>query len=240
MEREPIWEHEDKNIDWEKDNWDEYDWERLLAQQDRKVDELMRMTKLLGDSGMNPYADMQIMRFDGGPSKCDRNCPECGERYSCSAYQEQLADDSREATGEPDPEWIKYCEDMERDIPICRECSDFAIDVLNWFGDVPQHIWDNEPAMEKLAENCSIPGPKIAGGDGLGYRPDSIGGNIANCKRAATAMGQCVQALEVLSTLPKVSEKATRFKPIAEECLAGIWARIEDLRAQARVLWGQA
>jgi hypothetical protein len=239
MEREPIWEHEDRNIDWEKDNWDEYDWERLLAQQDRKVDELMRMTKLLRDSGMNPYADAQIMRFDGGRSKCDRNCPECGERYSCSEYQEQLADESREATGQPDPEWIQYCEDMERDIPIQRECSDFAVDVMQWFDRVPRDIWDNEPAMDKLAENCGLPGAKIAGGDGLGYKPYTIGGNIANCKRAANAMAKCVEALGVLMSHPETAERATVLKPVAEKCLAGIWTRIEDLRAQARILWGQ-
>lgn len=243
MKREPIWEHEDKNIDWEKDNWDEYDWERLLAQQDCKVEQLVRLDMLFLDSGMKARDD-ELMGFDEDAKKsqeCDRNCPECGQRFSCMEYQERLAEESREATGtpEPEPEYLSLSERM-RDIPIYQKCYELRLASTDLLKQIPERFWENEPAAKMFAENCGIPAAKIVGGNAMGYGPDSIGGNIANCKRAANAMAKCVEALERLMTLPETAEKAAELKPIAEKCLPMIVERIEDLRAQARVLWGRA
>lgn len=242
MNREPIWENEDQGIDWEKKNWDEYDWERLLAQQDRKVEMLVRLDMLFLDSGMEDRDDEleAVAEKPTESQECDDNCRECGRRFSCGPHQERLREESLEATGdlEPEPEYVSISEKMQ-DIPIYRKCYEFRLACTDMLRLISEPLWDSEPAARKFAESCGIPAAKIVGGKAMGYRPDSIGGNIANCKRAANAMQRCIEALEVLTTIPETAEKAAELKPIAEECLPRIWERIEALRSQARRLWGQ-
>jgi len=233
-EREPIWEDRGAMPDFEKDYWDEYDWERFMAEQDRKVEELMRLDKIFLDSGMRPDdRDLELMGFE----PCDKNCKECGERSSCWEFQEELARESREATGTPEPEPEDLRDDFH-DIPVYKACFEFTCEAMDWFKEIPEEFWDEQPAMRMFAENCGVPGAKIAGGNAMSRGPDSIGGNIANCKRAHAAMGRCIEALDVLMTIPETAEKAAHFKPIAEECHREIWVRVEEVRAEARRLWG--
>ena len=234
-EMEPIWEDRGAMPDFEKEYWDEDDWERFMTEQDRKVEELIRLDKIFLDSGMRPDIDreFELMGFE----RCDHKCKECAERSSCWEYQEQLAEESREATGTPESE-VPDIEDDFHQIPVQRACSDFAVEVMRWLHDLPEEAWESEPAFKKLIENCGIPGAKIAGGHGLGYSPDTICGNVANCKRAAAALSRSVEALAVLAERPDTAEKACGLKLDGESALSDLWVRIEELRAEARRLHG--
>jgi len=229
---EPFWEDKSGEPDFEKEYWDEYDWERFMAVQDRKVDELMKLDKLFLDSGVRDR-ELELMGFE----ECDHNCPECEERYSCWEYQEKLAEESREATGAPPP---TSRHDELREIPVYKACFDFGMKIHDFLKPFPYEQYDEDPPLMQLAENWGIPGAKIAGGSAFGLRPDSIGGNIANCKRAAAALSRCIEALGKLSERPGYGKEAEGLRHAGQEALCMLHARIEELRTEARRLWGLA
>ncbi len=236
MEREPLeplWENEEEP-DFEKEYWDEYDWERMFALNDRKVDELIKFEKVFHDSDMKSR-DLELLGYE----ECDHNCPDCGKRHSCWEFQEKLAAESREATGTPEPiDREEYQRENFRESPLYRLCFDFGMRVHDFLKPYREEQYDEDPALLQLAENWGIPGAKIAGASAFGLRPDSIGGNIANCKRAATALSKCVEALGKLSERPECGKEAEELRRAGQEALCMLHARIEELRVEARRLWG--
>ena len=232
MELEPIWEDRETMPDFEKKYWDEDDWERFMTIQDKKVDELMRLDELFLNSGMNPHADLELMGFE----ECDHKCENCDERHSCWEYEEKLAKESREVRGIPEPE---YEEPEFKNIPAYKLSYEFAIKAMEFLKVIPDKDYDTDPDLYKLAWHCGMAGAKIAGGDGIGYRPDSICGNVANCKRGANAMAASVEALDALSRRPKLTKRALELKELGGTALKEIWVRIEELRAEARRLHGE-
>lgn len=232
MQLEPIWEDREPAPDFEKEWWDEDDWERFMTIQDKKVDELMRLDELFLNSGLDPHADLELMGFE----ECDHRCEDCSDRYSCWEYQENLAKESREVRGIPEPE---HEEPEFKNIPAYQLSFEFAIKAMEFVKTIPDRDYGSDTDLRKLAWNCGMAGAKIAGGDGIGYSPDSICGNVANCKRGANAMSASVEALEALSQRPKLAKRALELKEMGETALKAIWARIEELRAEARRLHGE-
>lgn len=234
MQLEPIWEDREPMPDFEKEWWDEDDWERFMTIQDKKVDELMRLDELFLNSGLDPHADLELMGFE----ECDHKCEDCSDRCSCWEYQEKLAKESREARGIPEPEF-EHEEPAFKNLPAYKLSFDFAIQVMELLKTIPDKHYDTDEDLYKLAWNCGMAGAKIAGGDGIGYSPDSICGNVANCKRGANAMAASVEALEALSKRPKLTKRALELKELGETALKEIWIRIEELRAEACRLHGE-
>jgi hypothetical protein len=234
MEQEPIWEDRGNMPDFEREFWDEDDWERFMDEQDRKVDELVRLDEIFLNSGMESR-DLELM----GIEPCDKNCTECEERYSCWEYQEQLAEESRKATGAPERERKSRLDEF-REIPVYGMCFEFGVAAMKWLHHIPVENRETEPAFRKLGENCGIPGAKIAGGHGMGYSPDTICGNVVKCKKAAAALTASIEALGVLSEREDTAEKASKLKQEAEAALKELRVRIEELRAEARRLHGKS
>lgn len=82
----------------------------------------------------------------------------------------------------------------------------------------------------------AIAGAKIAGGHGIGYEDDSIGGNVVNCKRALAGARQSIEAFEQLVKRNVLSGKQLdRVMPALREAEHAIEARIAELRS--RMWW---
>ena len=79
---------------------------------------------------------------------------------------------------------------------------------------------------------------KIAGGHGMGYDDDAIGGNVVNCKRALAAAHECEVAMKSIVELELIPAKAggALLKDLVELQKA-IEKRIAELRAR---MWWQA
>lgn len=79
---------------------------------------------------------------------------------------------------------------------------------------------------------------KIAGGHGMGYDDDALGGNVVNCKRARAAADECEIAIKSLKKLKLISARAANdlLKDILE-LQKVVDKRIAELRAR---MWWQA
>jgi len=232
---EPIWEDESGMPDFEKEFWDEDDWERFMTVQDRKVDELLRLDELFLASGMESK-DLELMGFE----PCDQKCEECEERYSCWEYQERLAEESRKATGQPSESIEDAMERDFRQIPAYKTCFDFGLAAIDLMKNIPDKDYETDADLRKLAENCCVASAKIAGGHAMGYRPYSICGNIAKCKRGLNALVASLEALDALAARPALAEKALRLKEMGEAALKELRVRVEELRAEARRIQGRS
>mgnify|MGYP005855017733 CR=1 FL=1 len=228
MALEPIWENEDAGTDFEKDLWDEADWERFIHEQDRKSEELSRLADLFLNSGMDPEQDLELLFGD------DRDqCSECRD-HRCRW-------EVGESVQEPEPVHETEFERAERDfhdIPAYRLAHEFAIQSMELLKGIGEETFRAESAFHELTSNCCLAGAKIAGGHGLGYRPDSIYGNVVKCKQAASALAESIVALDVLCSREDVGEESIRLRQLAQHALRELRIRIEELRAEARRLHG--
>ena len=227
MQLEPIWENEYPGSDFDKKYWGEDDWERFINNQDRKVDELCRLANLFTASGLTDRDDELMDQKDAADdSKCDNDC--C--RWECGRPRENFDEAEEE---------IEMGSSEFRSLPAYCMAYDFAIQTLEALKEVSSETFESDPAFEELTANCCVAGTKIAGGHGLGYRPDSIYGNVVKCKQAAVALTTSLNALEVLSAREDFGEKATKLRQMAQAAIGATQVRIEELRADARRLQGE-
>ncbi|WP_340105530.1 hypothetical protein [Rhodohalobacter sp. 8-1] len=83
--------------------------------------------------------------------------------------------------------------DSFENLPIYQKAFEFTIDSMNM---VDEHLADSEDeSVNTFCRSITIPAAKIAGGFGFGFELDSLGGNIANCKRGLNAANKMLDAL---------------------------------------------
>ena len=94
---------------------------------------------------------------------------------------------------------------------------------------------ENDESLQAFARSVIIPPAKIAGGFGMGFELESLGGNIANCKRGLNAANRMLTALQGLRDKKILDEKTfqdfySRGKEVRDEL--GIY--IVELRERFR------
>ncbi|WP_069130127.1 hypothetical protein [Rhodohalobacter halophilus] len=89
--------------------------------------------------------------------------------------------------------------DQFEDLPLYQKAHDFAVDAKKMLN--KSFADRDDESIQTFSRYVTIPPAKIAGGFGFGFDRDSIGGNIANCKRGLNA------ANKVLDALYKIGEK---------------------------------
>lgn len=91
--------------------------------------------------------------------------------------------------------------------------------------------------IEQAFIQIKIAAVKIAGGHGMGYDDDVLGGNVVNCKFARTAANECRKAIQSLAQLEVISAETASV--LLEELTTlqnAIDSRIAELRAR---MWWQ-
>lgn len=81
MELEPLWEDRGGGPDFEKEYWDEDDWERFMIQQDRKTDELMKLREFFEVSGVEER-DFELQDFPADFDIDDHDSVPPGEAFT--------------------------------------------------------------------------------------------------------------------------------------------------------------
>jgi hypothetical protein len=186
--------------------------------------------------------------------------PDCHEKIDhemgWDREDEAMTDEEREQASRDIDEMNRVCEEALTDPEIEAEmrASDHALNTM------PAYILANEArdvvhdVLKPYARNddgldddsgeligeafigIAIASAKIAGGHGMGYSDDSIGGNVVNCKRALAGARQSIEALEQLVKRKILSSKQLeRVMPALREAERAIEARIAELRA--RMWW---
>lgn len=175
--------NEDEN---EPEIWDEHQWEEFFREADKRTDQYARLLKKYMD---HPDRDRIIAREMGWPNlpdETDNNQKDWAEEFMIEEYDE--GEEWKQHTGyEPDEL------DNFENLPLYDLAFEYTIDAMKM---VDEHFAEtNDESVSEFVRNLIVPPAKIAGGFGLGFEMDSLGGNIANCKRGLNAANRMLNAL---------------------------------------------
>lgn len=174
---------EEKN---EPEIWDEHRWEEFFRESDKRTDKYVRLLEKYMD---HPDRDRIIAEEMGWTHLLDE-----GDNKNEEWIDEFIIDEFEE--GE---EWKRLTGyeptdyDSFENLPLYKQAFEFTIDAMNLVDDRLADV--NDESVSAFARSVIVPPAKIAGGFGLGFEMDSLGGNIANCKRGLNAANQMLNAL---------------------------------------------
>lgn len=175
----------------EPEIWDEHQWEEFMRESDKRTEKYLWLMDKYSD---HPDSD-RIIALEMGwfhmLSEIDRE----DEDSWLDGYLNELeeGEEWKQVTGYEPTE----LDDFE-DLPLYQKALDYTLKGLKVLKDL-KDIRDD--SLDAFASSLTIPPAKIAGGFSFGFEMESIGGNIANCKRGLTA------ANKMLSTLQELRDK---------------------------------
>lgn len=118
-------------------------------------------------------------------------------------------------------------------LPVYQLAYEFSIDCINLIED--QFENENDESIHSFARSVIIPPAKIAGGFGMGFDLESLGGNIANCKRGLHAANRTLTALQELRNKKLLDQETFQgFYNRAKEVRDGLGIYIVELRERFR------
>lgn len=182
-EHNEAFDNEDEN---EPEIWNEHRWEEFFRESDRRTDQY---SELLDKYMDHPDRDRIIAEKMGWTHLLDEMDDDHED------WMDELIIDEYEE-GE---EW-KRLTDYEpkkfesfENLPIYQKAFEFTIDAMKMVDNRLAEVEDE--SVSAFCRSVTVPAAKIAGGFGFGFERDSIGGNIANCKRGLKAANGMLNAL---------------------------------------------
>lgn len=196
--------------------WDEHQWEEFLRESDKRTELYHQLFEAYVRDNPPPEetapADQreqywetlhehlaQQMGWDLPDSSAEPDFLEGMEE------EDEFEDD--DFTGE---EWksglgADFPEEQDfEELPIYQKAFDFGQAVYAWVDTLPGD--QRESAIVELCSSTLQVAAKIAGGHGMGYDLEVLGGNIAQCKRALAAANRALDALRVFRDSDLISE----------------------------------
>jgi hypothetical protein len=190
--------------------WDEYQWEDFLREADRRTDLYLRLLEAYVRDNPPPPEDAA----DDDHAEWQRALDDhLAERMGWSfGTQDDAPHELNDAGDEPDegedwkaglPEQYPEEQDAE-DLPLYQLAEAFGEAVLSWADTIPEA--QKDVLLVEACANALQVAAKLAGGHGMGYELESLGGNIAYTKRALHAANRALAALHALGDAPFVTE----------------------------------
>lgn len=175
----------DKNE--EPEIWDEFQWEEFMREADRRTEKYSQLFEKYLD---HPERDKIIAKEMGWDVFLD----ESDEKSSWEEFLDEVdfVEEGEEWKQKTDYESIDI-ESFEN-FPLYQLAYKYTIDSINLI----ENRFENEEdeSIRVFAGSVIIPPAKIAGGFGMGFDLESLGGNIANCKRGLNAANRMLSALQ--------------------------------------------
>lgn len=173
----------------EPEIWDEHRWEEFFREADKQTDLYIQLLEKYMD---HPDRDKIVAEEMGWTHLLD----ETGNEYGHWLDEIDIIDIDEVEEGE---EWKRLTGyeptdfDQFEDLPLYQKAFEFSIDSMNM---ADEHLADlDDESVRSFCRSITIPSAKIAGGFSFGFEMDSIGGNIANCKRGLNAANKMLNAL---------------------------------------------
>ncbi len=171
----------------EPEIWDEHQWEEFMKESDKRTEKYLHLTRKYAD---HPDFD-RIIAIEMGwfHMSSETDCEENRSWLDEHLDEIEEGDEWKLITGYEPTEF----DDFE-DLPLYRKAFDFTIDSLKF---VDERLADvDDESVKAFVRSVTIPSAKIAGGFGFGFEMESLGGNIANCKRGLIAANRMLTALQ--------------------------------------------
>lgn len=194
--------------------WNEDDWERFLQQEDVRTAKFQELYESLCE---DPRRNELIIRELGLSAPCEGiipegsltngNCHACEERVDCEFHELCMLIDPSELCNDDyeSEEMLAAFDEVER-IPAYQCAHEFAMVLQNYFEICPvghafsgNYNGNHSERVWRLLDAAALVAAQLAGGHGIGYDPDCICGNIANCKRALKNALYCRESLQLMN-----------------------------------------
>jgi len=170
----------------EPEIWDEQRWEEFFKESDRRTD---IYSNLLDKYMDHPDRDRIIAEEMGWTHMLDEIDDEHEEWMDEFVIDEYGDGEEWKRNTDYEPSEI----DSFQDLPLYQKAFEFSIDAMNMSN---KHLKDSDDeSVTIFCHSITVPAAKIAGGFGFGFELDSLGGNIANCKRGLIAANRMLEAL---------------------------------------------
>lgn len=171
----------------EPEIWDEFQWEEFMKEADKRTEKYSQLFEKYLD---HPDRDNIIAKEMGWD-----HLPEDSEE--ADKWDEILDDVDFVEEGEKWKRLTGY-ESTEIDrlenLPVYQLAYEYTIHSINLIENRFEN--ENDESISAFARSVIIPPAKIAGGFGMGFELESLGGNIANCKRGLNAANRMLSALQ--------------------------------------------
>ena len=170
----------------EPEIWDEHRWEAFFKESDKRTDQY---SALLDEYMDHPDRDRIIAEKMGWTHLLD-DFEDENEEWMDDIFSDEFeeGEEWKRETGYDPTDFESF-----ENLPLYQKAFDFTIDAMDL---IDKHLGnEDDESVKRLARNVTIPPAKIAGGFGFGFEMDSIGGNIANCKRGLKAANRMLDAL---------------------------------------------
>jgi hypothetical protein len=215
--------NEDEN---EPEIWDEHRWEKFFKESDKRTD---KYSELLDTYMDHPDRDRIIAEEMGWTHQLDEIEDEHEEWMSEFIIDEYEEGEEWKRNTNYDPSEI----DNFQELPLYQKAFEFSIDAMNM---ADEHLIDlNDESVTIFCRTITVPPAKIAGGFGFGFELDSLGGNIANCKRALNAANKILDALYEIGNKELLDREIyIEFHGRAKEVRDELAIYIVDLRERFR------
>lgn len=180
---------------------DEFVWEEFFKRNDKRVDKYIELFERYLD---HPHRD-EIIAKDMGWDRTEKGN---------NIFEEDLSDDLDDEAGE---QWKANggIADQDEDSvepnnfsesKLYKRAFNLAIKVSNLVKTIPDSA-NHEKLISKFAVNGMSIAAKIAGASAFGLDKDSIGGNIATCKRALNFANKAITNLQEMKGKKLVGEE---------------------------------
>lgn len=210
----------------EPEIWDEHRWEEFFQESDKRTDKYIALMDKYMD---HPDRDRIIAEEMGWTHLLDEMDDEHEEWMDDFIVDEvEEGEEWKQLTGY-EPSEI----DSFENLPLYQKAFEFTIDAMNM---VDEHLSDvNDDSVRAFARSVTVPAAKIAGGFGFGFEMDSLGGNIANCKRGLNAANTMLDALYEIGEKELLDRKTyLEFYGRAKEVRDELAIYIVELRERFR------
>jgi len=190
--------------------WDEHEWEDFFREADRRTDLYLRLLEAYVRQHPPPPEDAPEAAHEAWQRALDTHLALRMGWDPEDAPEPPSADDDAEPE-EVAEAWKADAPDLFpedvplRNLPLWREANAFAQAVLRWADTVPVHLKDFA-LVDACAHALQVPA-KLAGAHAMGYDAETLGGNIAQAKRALNAANRALAALHHLRAAPSLAER---------------------------------
>lgn len=206
--------------------WDEHRWEEFFRESDKRTE---KYSQLLDKYMDHPDRDRIIAEEMGWTHLLDED----DDGYE-EWMDEMIPDEVEE--GE---EWKRLTGyeptdfDSFENLPLYQKAFEFTIDAMKM---VDEHLTDaDDESVHNFCRSVTIPSAKIAGGFSFGFEIESLGGNIANCKRGLSAANRMLNALYEIGEKELLDrDHYLEFHGRAKEVRDELAVYIVDLRERFR------
>lgn len=171
----------------EPEIWDEHQWEEFMRESDKRTEKYLRLIEKYAD---HPDCDKIVTNEMGWFHFLSEIDLENKDSWFDGYLNElEAGEEWKQITGYEPTEF----DDFE-DFPLYQKAQNYTLKGLKI---LQNQLKDAQgDSLNVFASSLIIPPAKIAGGFSFGFEMESLGGDIANCKRGLTASNRVLSALQ--------------------------------------------